>query len=76
MKRNGMLLMKSKEKKKLYQGVFNYQREIHVIYRHGYKKESVKYLMLHELTGRLGLRISTLANYFGGSFDNFKIKEV
>ena len=65
-----------RNKKRLYQGIFNYQREIHIIHRYARDESDAKCLMLQELARRLDTSVRMLKFYFDGSSDNFKIKEV
>jgi hypothetical protein len=59
--------------KNLYKGQFNYQGEIHTLYRYAKSNEGAKGLMIIELSKRLGISASALRLYFSGSRDNYSV---
>ena len=58
--------------KTLYKGSFNYQGEIHTIYRHAASTRQAYRLMIRALAKKLSMMQTPLANYFGDS-DRYKI---
>jgi hypothetical protein len=62
--------------KRKYKGVFNYQGEIHTIYRYGVSSLQVKQFMVRELAKKLGKEYSVVRNYFLYLGNKFEIEEV
>jgi hypothetical protein len=63
--------------KPLWKGVFNLNREIHVLYAHSYTERQAWVVMCRRLADKTGVRWSTVTNYFNGDKDNFVItKEI
>ena len=65
--------MKETRCKQLYKGIFNYSREIYILYRYAFTERQVWFQMCRYLAKKDGVHPSVVMNLFDGSKDNFKI---
>lgn len=60
--------------KQKYKGIFNYQGEVHIIYR--YAPKGLEWKILTKAIAKiLGVDHYSIRQYFSGRKDNFSIKE-
>jgi hypothetical protein len=62
--------------KKLYKGKFNYQGEIHILWRHASNPIEAGHVMFISLSKKLDASPYAIRQYFNGAKDNYKITEV
>lgn len=60
--------------KNLYEGKFNYSRQIYTLYAHAFSEPQAKEVFFRRLAKKHDVSIYTVRNQFDGSRDNFKIK--
>lgn len=64
-----------KKAKKLFRGVFNYNRVVTVQYAYAYTPRQAWAVMCKRLAERDGVGVLTVMNKFNGKSDNYEIKE-
>lgn len=62
--------------KKLYRGQFNYQGEVHILWRHADNPIHATHIMFVSLSKVLDVSPYHVRQYFNGNKDNFSIMEV
>jgi hypothetical protein len=64
-----------KKRKKLYRGVFNYNRVVTAQYAYAYTERQAWAIMCKRLAERDGVGVLTVMQKFDGKADNYEIKE-
>lgn len=59
--------------KPLWKGVFNFNREIHVLYAHSYSEKQAWAVMCRRLSNIHNVRWDTVTSYFNGETENYVI---
>ncbi len=60
--------------KNLYKGMFNYHRELYVLYGHAYSERQAWVSFCHRLADKHNLPARTVMNFFDGTKDNYEIR--
>jgi AraC-like DNA-binding protein len=65
-----------KGNKRLFEGIFNHQRQVFYLYRHAYTERQAWKLFCDEIAKRHGVNSRYVMRYFNGATLNYEIKEV
>jgi hypothetical protein len=60
--------------KPLWKGVFNFNREIYILYAHAYSEKQAWAVMCRRLADKTDVRWNNVTSYFNGEKDNYVIK--
>jgi len=64
-----------KKTKLLWQGIFNFNRELHILYGYAYTERQAWLEFCYRLADKHGVRPQNVMNLFDGTKDNYEIKE-
>jgi hypothetical protein len=59
--------------KAVWKGMFNYNRELYILYCNAYSKRQAWVCFCHRLADKHGVRPQVVMNYFNGQRDNYEI---
>lgn len=59
--------------KSVWKGMFNYNRELYVLYCYAYSKRQAWVALCRRLADKHGVKPQTVMNFFNGTKDNYEI---